>query len=81
MLSAPFIHVTEVFGPILSLFNHLFEISKKKHFKVPNALKCIILKQISYKFPLKACSLSIDSKRALKLPFPKDFAPFLCMIS
>jgi hypothetical protein len=32
MLSDLFIHVTEVFGPILSLFNHLFEIYKKKTF-------------------------------------------------
>jgi hypothetical protein len=34
-----------------------------------------------YSVPLNACSLSIDSKRALKLPAPKPFAPILCIIS
>lgn len=33
------------------------------------------------RFPLKACSRSIASKSALKLPLPKDLAPFLWMIS
>ncbi len=30
-----------------------------------------------YNVPLLACSASIDSNKALKLPFPKDCAPFL----
>ncbi len=30
----------------------------------------------NYKFPLSSCSLSIASKSALKLPFPKLLAPF-----
>lgn len=30
----------------------------------------------NYRFPLNACSRSIASKSALKLPFPNDFAPF-----
>ncbi len=29
----------------------------------------------NYKVPLKACSLSIDSNNALKLPAPNPFAP------
>jgi hypothetical protein len=29
------------------------------------------------RLPLAACSLSIASNKALKLPFPKLFAPFL----
>lgn len=29
----------------------------------------------NYKFPLSSCSLSMDSKSALKLPFPNEVAP------
>ena len=35
----------------------------------------------TYKLPLKSCSLSIASNRALKLPAPNDLAPLRWMIS
>lgn len=37
--------------------------------------------ELNYKLPLNSCSLSIASNKALKFPLPKDFAPFLWMIS
>lgn len=36
-----------------------------------------VFKKFNYKVPLLACSLSIDSNKALKLPAPNPFAPIL----
>ena len=36
-----------------------------------------LMKRLFYNVPLLACSLSIDSNKALKLPAPNPFAPIL----
>ena len=50
-------------------------LSNKKTILILDGFKNVIL--FFYKVPLFACSLSIDSKSALKLPAPKPFAPIL----
>lgn len=46
---------------------------KKYYLVKTNAFfaSCILKKQV-YKVPLRACSASIDSNKALKLPLPND---------
>ena len=42
---------------------------------INNCFPLAFYKKIDYKLPLASCSLSIASNKALKLPFPKLFAP------
>ena len=43
---------------------------------IPSGLMHFRLQRNFHRFPRFACSLSMDSKRALKLPLPNDLAPF-----
>jgi len=43
---------------------------KNKPVHLNRLIFCLI-----YKLPRRACSRSIDSNKALKLPFPNDLAP------
>ena len=53
---------------------------KKEHFLGLIVLSIVKERRkifFDYRVPLFCCSASIDSKRALKFPLPKDWAPFL----
>lgn len=49
--------------------------------KTVHAVPFFYTKMCNYKLPLKACSPSMASNKALKFPLPKLLAPFRCMIS